>query len=84
LLAAFGSFVWTQPEDGTDGAGMLALSLFFISAAGLLAGVVSIAFALWRRRHAPRHSATPMWHPDPWREARWRFWNGDHWTQFTA
>ncbi|GAA2158436.1 hypothetical protein GCM10009845_03160 [Pedococcus bigeumensis] len=84
LFAVVGSWVWAQPEDGTDAAGMFALSLYFMAVPALVAGVALIGFGLWRRRHPPRRKAAPMWHPDPWREAQWRFWDGDRWTHFTS
>ena len=84
VFGLMGVLAWSQPQDGTDAAGMLALSLFALAMLTLPASLTLIAFAAWRRRHPPRQSATPMWHPDPWRQAQWRFWNGDHWTHFVA
>jgi hypothetical protein len=84
LFVTMGRLAWSQPQDETDAAGMLAMSLFALAALAFVAGVTSVAFALWRRGHAPRHSETPMWRGDPWREAQWRYWNGRTWTDFTA
>jgi len=35
--------------------------------------------------HGPGVFATPAnWYPDPWRQARWRWWDGRAWTGYTA
>jgi RsiW-degrading membrane proteinase PrsW (M82 family) len=33
---------------------------------------------------APAPAPPPGWHPDPWRQARWRWWDGRAWTSHVA
>lgn len=74
---------WTDDADGTDAGGMLGLACFSMALPALAGGAALIAWAIWRRRHAPRHDHTPTWRPDPWKQAEWRLWDGTTWTDFT-
>ena len=84
LFGWAGVSIWSLPEDGTDGDGMLALSLFGLAIAALGTALLLLSYALWRRLRAPRPEATPMWCPDPWRQGRLRYWDGTAWTDFIA
>lgn len=83
LLLWLAVVVWSQPEDGTDAAGMLGLSLAMMGLAGLGGAVALGAVAMWRRTHPPRQLA-PIWQPDPWGQAAMRYWDGQAWTHYTA
>lgn len=84
LFGWTGASIWSQPEDGTDGGGMLALPLFGLASAALGTALLLFSYAIWRRVRAPRPEPTPMWRPDPWRQGRLRYWDGTGWTDFIA
>ena len=71
---------WHLPDDGTDGAGMLALAAAVGCLAALSAASARAAERLWRRERTP----PPGWYPDPVHEAQARWWTGRSWTARTT
>jgi hypothetical protein len=87
LLGLLGVAVWNSPEDGTDGAAMLAMSCFFLSLAFLATAFIrAVALILVRRKSTQNPSivAPPAWYPDPWGAASRRWWDGHAWTGWTG
>jgi hypothetical protein len=87
LLGWLGVAVWNRPEDGTDGAAMLAMSCFFLSLAFLAtAFICAVALILVRRSSTqhPNNAAPPAWYPDPCGAASRRWWDGHAWTGWTG
>jgi hypothetical protein len=84
LFGWAGAVVWSQPEDGTDGAAMFAFSLFSMAMAALAGALLLVGYVIWRRLRAPRPAPTQMWRHDPWRQGRWRYWDGTAWTDHIA
>lgn len=84
LFGWAGAAIWGQPDEGTDGAAMFAVSLFSVAVAALAGALLLLGYAIWRRFRAPRPAPTPMWRPDPWRHGRWRYWDGAAWTDHIA
>lgn len=58
----------TSQDDTTD----LGIALVVL---GALVCLISVVLPFLRLRSAP-----PAWYSDPWRQADWRFWNGQQWT----
>lgn len=69
------------PDDGTDAAGMAAMSFGMMGIPALVAGVTLVGYAVWRRFRAPRRPRAPGWQHDPWSEAPLRYWDGQMWTE---
>jgi hypothetical protein len=90
LSGWLGVALWSTPEDGTDSAGMTAVSaiLFFFLSLGSLASASSCAVALIlvRRQSSQdgNNVAPPAWYPDPWGAASRRWWDGHAWTGWTG
>jgi hypothetical protein len=90
LFGWFGVALWSTPEDGTDSAGMAAVSamMFFFLSLGSLDSAFTCAVALILvRRQSSEHGnnvATPAWYPDPWGVANRRWWDGHSWTGWTG
>jgi hypothetical protein len=75
---------FTQPDDGTDSAGMLGLSL--LGLAGILT-TAAVAVLAWQRitdfLEGPRQAsptAPPGWYQVPSRDA-WMWWDGKSWSE---
>lgn len=90
LSGWLGVSLWSTPEDGTDSAGMAAVSaiLFFFLSLGSLASASSCAVALIlvRRQSSQdgNNVAPPAWYPDPWGGVNRRWWDGHSWTGWTG
>jgi hypothetical protein len=57
----------------------LTVAVFIPTVAAALAGWG--ARRLTHNDHAPGSPVPPAgWYPDPWRQARWRLWDGARWT----
>lgn len=69
--------VWAQPADGTDGLGMLSMTLLFGSLA-LLAGALVLTVQAHDRLRAARNGKA-VWYPVPASDGRDRYWNGESW-----
>ena len=87
MFGWLGDLSLQTPKDGSDPAGLAAISMIAISVGSLgaaLIGIETLLLLRWQAQGLVALSSNlicpPGWYADPWGQGMSRWWNGSHWT----